>query len=242
VNTKFQKIGSTLLGLALFAVLPAGAMAQQVTLNPVGINPWFLGGGSYGGGTAAGNYLMGMAQVIRSEGDYNLQTSQGLINFEEARSKYIENANKWTQAYYQMKEAHDAYVIQRFERNKHSAEALAQAAAAELPRKLTSDELDPVTGKIVWPEPLMDEQYADLRAELDHLFELRAWTSRTAGTAARIHDATRRMLDILRSNIETMPANDFIAARKFIDGLDFSVVTPGMKPVPPPPPPAGGGR
>src|SRR5262245_38179645 len=87
----------------------------QLTVAPVG--PWFLGGASYGGGTADGNFLFGVAQVIRAEGDYNLQSTQGMINFEIARSKYIENANKWTQAYFQMREANQAFQVQKRERN-----------------------------------------------------------------------------------------------------------------------------
>ena len=88
--------------------------------------------------------MFGVAQVIRAEGDYNLATMQGAVNYEIARGKYIENAGRWTQAYFQGREANQAFQIQRFERNRHSAETLAQAAAAELPRRLSSDELDPV--------------------------------------------------------------------------------------------------
>jgi hypothetical protein len=35
------------------------------------------------------------------------------------------------------------------------------------------------------------------------------------------------MTQMLRENIERMPAKDFIAARKFIDALDYAVITPG---------------
>jgi len=222
-------------GIVLSGLVFAGDAFAQVTVTPAGIGPWFLGGASYGGGTADGNFLFGVSQVIRSEGDYNLQTSQGMINFEIARSKYIENVNKWTQAYFQMREANQAFQIQARERNRHSAESLAQAAASDLPRQLSSDDLDPVTGRITWPEALLDEQYAPLRADLEEQFGLRAWTSGSAGTAARIHDDTRSMLSILRNNIDRIPANDFIAARKFIDSLDYAVVA-RRRPAPPPAP------
>src|SRR5438309_202192 len=184
-------------GLVVLAVtvLASGRANAQV----VAVSPWVAGGGSYGGGTPAGNYFSGLAQVIRAEGDYNLETAQGLINYEEARSKYIENTNKWTQAYFQMREANQAYQIQRFESNKHSAETLAMVAASELPRKLDSAELDTVTGRITWPEVLLnDEDFAALRAEMEHLFEVRAWTSRTNGTAVKIREVAREMSEVLR--------------------------------------------
>jgi hypothetical protein len=198
----------------------ASAQAQ------IAISPWFVGGGYYGGGTADGNFMFGVAQIIRAEGDYNLETTQGAINYEIARSKYLENYSRWTQAYFQGREANQAYRIQKRERDRHSPEALAQAAAAALPRRLSSSELDPVSGRIGWPEVLMGDEYAALRSDLAEQFELRAWTSRSPETAARIHDDTHAMLDILKSHIDEMPANDFIAARKFLDALDYSVVTP----------------
>jgi hypothetical protein len=205
------------------------------------LGPWFLGGASYGGGTADGNFMFGVAQVIRAEGDYNLQTSQGMINFEVARSKYIDNVNKWTQAYFQMREANQAWQIQNRERHRHSAESLALAAASDVPRRLSSDELDPVSGRITWPEALLDEQYAALRTDLEEQFSLRASTSGTAGTTARIHDDARAMLALLRSNIDRIPASDFIAARKFIDSLDYAVVA-RRRPAPPPPEPGSAGE
>ncbi len=215
----------------LSSVVLIGALLASSNAQAQVVSAWspfsFGGGGSYGGGTADGNYLSGWSQVIRSEGDYNLSTSQGLINYEEARAKYIDNTNKWTQAYFQMREANQAYQIQNAQRNRRTPEAISQAAASELPRKLGSRELDPVTGRIAWPEALMDEQYATLRSDLENLFDARARTKRTPATSVKIRDDARLMLELLRENIQRMPANDFIAARKFILALDYAVVTPG---------------
>src|SRR5262245_66634310 len=52
-------------------------------------------GYGYGGGTAAGNYMYGMSNVIRAEGQYNLLTSMAGVNNEEARSKILDNRWKW---------------------------------------------------------------------------------------------------------------------------------------------------
>ena len=218
----------TLITGAVVSLWCGAAGAQVASVTPVvSAMPWFAGGGYgyYGGGTAAGNYFMGFAQVIRAEGEYNAMTAQGMVNFEEARSKYIDNVNRWTQAYFQMREANDAYQRQKFARNKHSPETLAMSAAAEVPLRPSSYELDPVTGKVTWPAPLLEPEYAALRADLEQLFAMRA-SSQTVGTTAQIHADIRQLVDALRSNIETMPANDFIAARKFLDALDYSIVQP----------------
>jgi hypothetical protein len=225
---KWSVISSVVLIGTLFASAHAEAQ-MTMTAGGVGVGPWWGGGGggSYGGGTADGNYLSGLSQVIQSQGEYNLSTSKGLINYEDARAKYIDNVNRWTQAYFQMREANQAYQIQNAQRNRHTPEAIAQAAASELPRKLSSRELDAVTGRITWPEALMDEQFADLRNDIENLFDARARTKRALATSVKIRDDARLMMDLLRENIELMPANDFIAARKFILALDYAVITPG---------------
>jgi hypothetical protein len=202
------------------AVLAIGLLASRTANAQVAFSPWWIGGGSYGGGTADGNFLNGTSQVIRAQGDYNLATATALTNVEEARARYIENVNKWTQAYFQMREANQSYQIQKRERNKHTPQALAKAA--EVPR-LGRDELDSVTGKLHWPDALMSDQFAKYRDEIDHLFELRGVTSLRADAASKLRAATEEMTEILRTNIENLTVADFVAARKFLDRLEASV-------------------
>lgn len=53
------------------------------------------------------------------------------------------------------------------------------------------------------------------------------------------------MMSKLRENVKSMPANEFIAARKFIDALDYAAIAPAMaaasttssRPIPMPPAP-----
>lgn len=232
-------------GMFLGGLLAATPASAQVTVSPTSMgsfafSPWFMGGGSYGGGTADGNYFFGAAQVIRAEGEYNALTTQGMINFETARSRYIENSAKWSQFYSKMREANESYRRQKIEQNRHSPEVLAQAAASDVPRSLSSDEIDPVTGRITWPVLLMDDQYAAVRADLEHLFELHAWTTRTPETSAKIHEGTRQMMEMLRDNIENVPAGEYVAARKFIEALDYSAMNQRRAPEPPRPRLTGG--
>jgi hypothetical protein len=222
-------------------LLAGGFFVADTAQAQIAISPWFVGGGSYGGGTADGNFMFGAAQVIRAQGDYNALTTQGMINFEMARSGYIDNAVKWSQFYSRMREANEVYKRQKLEQNRHSPEVLAKVAASDVPRALNSDELDAVTGRINWPEVLMDDQYAALRSDLEHLFQLRAWTTtRTTVTGLKIHEDTRQLLELLRRNIENMPASDYIAARKFIDALDYSANGRARPSEPPAPDPTRG--
>ena len=77
-----------------------------------------------------------------------------------------------------------------------------------------------MTGHISWPETLVSSEFDKPRKQLDELFELRAKTSQAAGTSLKIHAATEELSKSLRSQVEKIPANEYMSARKFIDELD----------------------
>jgi hypothetical protein len=214
-------VGGVTLALALLLASEAGA--QFGVWRPYGYGAFGYGGG-YGGGTVAGNYMQGMSQVIRSQGEYNYLSSQAGINYEEARSKYLDNQKKWAENYFQMKERRQAIEVQQREINKQTNEARAAALAAKPPvsRGLGPNALDPLTGRITWPEVLLGRDFDAPRTQIDQSLELRAKTSHGAGTSEKIHAAVNEMLSRLRSQIETIPANQYIAARKFLDALDYT--------------------
>jgi hypothetical protein len=210
----------TLLAVAsvLFLALllpPRAADAQWV------VRPWYhprfrrYGGYRYG----AGNYMTGMANLIRAQ-------SQAAVNYERARSQYIDNKQKWTQNYMRMKEERQAFDARQRERDRHSSESLSAAARDGLPATLGPDALDPVTGRITWPDILKGPDFTRQRTQLDELFEHRATTSSGAMNIDKIHAATIEMNAKLRNRIEEIPAKHYIAARKFIDSLDWTAQNP----------------
>ncbi len=202
----------------------AGAQVRPFVGFGIGFGPgWGYYGGGFGGGTVESNYLYGMSNVIRAEGEYNALTAQAGVNYEEARSRYLDNKKKWWQNYIQGQEAHTKMMAEKHARERHSPEALAFAASSSVPRPLSSDALDPVTGAISWPDLLLADQSAADRKELEQLFELRAKTTQTAGTSEAIRAAAAKMTALLRKDVQTVPANEYMAARKFLDGLAWSV-------------------
>jgi len=216
-----RRAGTVLTALVLLAAALVSAPAPAQILRP-----WYWGGGwggNYGGGTAAGNYMQGMSEVIRSEGEYNLATSQAGVNNEEARSRYLDNYKKWQQNYFQLKEQRAARDAQKREASRHSPETIAAAGKSSASRPLSSESLDPVTGQIIWPEVLRGGEFASLRTEVEKLFELRAKTSHTEATGLKIHSAIDEMTKVLRRQVETTPANEYMAGRKFLDSLDRTV-------------------
>jgi hypothetical protein len=214
--------------LLALVVLGLSRCCEAVVFRPfVGFGGYGMGYGGYGygygGGTVAGNYMNGMSNVIRAEGQYNLLTAQAAVNNEEARSRYLDNKKKWHEIYLQSREARDKRVAEQFARSKHSPEVLAAAAASDLPHKLSSEVLDPVTGQITWPEVLLGAEFADQRKEVEQFLELRAKTSHTDETGEKIRAAAAKMSEMLRKNVQNIPANEYMAGRKFLDSLVYAV-------------------
>lgn len=210
------------------ATLMTAVFASTAADAQVAFSPFVFGPGNYGGGTAEGNYLSGLSQVIRAEGEYNLASAQASSYFEEARAKYIENNSKWAEAYFEAREANMRLTAEKFARSRHSPKTLARAAASGVPRTLNPAEFDPGTGKIEWPSALRGSDYGPVRTELARLFESRARTGQAQ--TVEVHERTRKMASLLRRHVKDIPANDYIAARKFLDGLDYSAMKPGELP------------
>lgn len=193
-------------------------------------NPGYGSGYGYSNrrsGSGYGNsYGSGLANVIRAQGQYQLLQSQAMLTNEQVRSAYLDNKQKWTQNYFQMREQHQTYVQQIHDKNKHSAETLTGAAKSEVPQPLATNALDQVTGRITWPESLRGSEYAALRTRLDDLFAVRAKTNGGTANAQKIHAAAQEFSAKLRENIEAIPVRNYVAARKFLDRLDFTAQTP----------------
>jgi hypothetical protein len=166
-----------------------------------------------------GSYANSMANLIRAQ-------AQASLTYEQARSKYIENKQKWTENYYKMREERQAALARQHEREKHSPDSLTAAAQSDVPATLGADTLDPVTGHITWPDILKGPEFATQRTKLDELFELRAKTSNGSSNLYQIHLTTLELTTKLRNRIDEIPAKHYIAARKFLDSLDYTAQNP----------------
>src|SRR5688500_18495850 len=95
--------------LGAFAILAGRMMCQaQQPYQPAvpaasAFNNYGVYGGSYGGATAAGSDMQGMASVISAQGNYNLSTSAAAINMTQAKKNEIQNRQQWTNTYFEMR-------------------------------------------------------------------------------------------------------------------------------------------
>lgn len=213
-------------------VLALGFLAVCVACGAIVQGQGYYGGGgyapygaSYHSSTAGEGYARGMADVVRSAGDYNLRTSEAAKNYTDARSQDLDNRLKYTQNYFEMrrinKEARAAEQSPRL--SNEDAFRMARQAA---PRPLTSAQLDRLTGSIDWPLILRDPQYSALIEPLNQLFVERASGTTAPDIYLKVQKAAEVLQAALKKNINIYKSGDFIAAKKFIDSLEYEARFP----------------
>jgi hypothetical protein len=162
-----------------------------------------------------------MSEVIRSRGEAAESASRAINNYEDARSKYIDNKYKWTQTYWERKRLGQAEQAKDRAKALETRDRRMALRKPKTPPRLSPSQLDPATGKLSWPEVLTDDQYVTGRTKLDELFLLWAHTSTTTGLARDIRETTDEMKSQLKNNIRQLRPDEYIAARKFLDALAY---------------------
>ena len=100
-------------------------------------------------------------------------------------------------------------------------EDVIRRAKEAAPDRLSSKQLDPLVGKIRWPEVLRLETYAAGREQLDGLFAQRAAAGGNADVSGHvaIRNTARQMQADLKKNISEYPPSAYLEARRFLESL-----------------------
>ena len=176
--------------------------------------------------TPAESYARGMSDVVRSRGQYNLDTSAAAINVSQARSNEIDNYSKWTNTYFEARATNRAYRAAE-KGPRPSSEDWVRWAKEGAPKPLSPGQFDPVTGKINWPTMLQASEFAELRSEMDELFAKRATeSSLTIQDFVKIDNTAKSLLAELKKYIRDVPANQSIASKEFVKSLAGEVRQP----------------
>ena len=200
--------------------------------------PPYYGFGGYGGGgfggyggfgwggmggigsTAAGSYLGGLGMAIRSQGQYNLMTSEAAINWQEADKRAMENQVNWTNTYFEKRRINQAYQASQ-KRPQPSHSDWVRLAQETAPRRLDGNALDTVSGQIAWPVALQADIFAQDRETLEHLFAQRAATDGAVGldNHSKIRATVDNALETLKQRIRDIDTRNYLEARNFLIGL-----------------------
>ena len=202
----FWRFAVTLrLTVLLILLMPAAAALAQY-------------GYSYHSSTAEEGIQRGFADVVRSQGMANLYNAQAATQAQQARSTYLDNEYKATQTYFEMRRYNTE--ARRSERSPPlSTEQYVRLAREQAPDRLTNTQLDPLTGSISWPVPLLGPEYEVFRKRLEKLL-----VDRTNGyaTYVEIQQACQDFTERLRADIMKFSANDYVIAKKFLDSVAYA--------------------
>ena len=184
----------------------------------------------WGGGhasTAAEGAARGMADVVRSAGEANLLNAQAAGYYEEARSMNIDNHLKYTKTYFEMKRANKEY-RDATKAPRPTSEQLFRLAKDATPKSLTPDQLDPVTGRINWPELLLTSDFDECRQSLDSLYADRASASGRINMDQynQIRNLVQQAQGVLKKKINEVP-QVFTGANAFLKQLQHAAKLTG---------------
>ena len=182
-------------------------------------------GGDNKAATVGESHARGLSDVVRSRGQYEMDSAQAQATRAEARSRELDNRLKSSQTYFEMRnynrEQRFGTPEEKYAKKRANEEKYAKYARRANPDELTDSQLDPLTGKINWPFSLMSPKYEKYRDQLDDLFEQRA---RHGGqisyrTYEQIKFTTKDFLKALREDIREMDPQDYLAAKRFVNAL-----------------------
>jgi hypothetical protein len=191
--------------------------------------------------TVGESQARGIADVVRSQGEYNLLTSQARVNDATARRQELENNLRQTEVFFERRALNHQQRFgdypERAARNAQRAAEQAQLQAqrnmirygqAGRPRRLTSRELDPITGRITWSLFLQAPEYAEPRQTVDAVMQTRALQHGilTVEEFEAAMDAIDQMRSILQGRIREKRSMDFINTTNFLDRLTYEIRNP----------------
>jgi hypothetical protein len=172
--------------------------------------------------TAAEGYARGLADVIQSAGQANLLNSAAAGNYQAAESMYLDNRIKYTKTYYENKQLYKEYK-QSQTKPPPSSEQLFRMSQIGVPKRLSANQLDPLTGEIAWPDILREDRYTQYRTALEQLFKTKAENpvDFNYDSYMKVDDLKNRWIADLTKNINDYKPQDWVNVKKFIESLAF---------------------
>lgn len=211
---------------ALLATVSAASASAQWYHRPhragYGVGLGLGWGGIYApnlGSTPAESYARGMADTMRAQGEAYQNIARGMVDYEQARSAYIQNQKQWQQTAMEreqlgLQRRQQYYAAQRASRQRY--EAMAEATP---PPRLSTEQYDRATGLVKWPEVLQSPDYADARKKIEELLVLKAHTGNTSAVNQKVYEGAKALQNDLKNHIRDLPPHGYIEARKFLDYL-----------------------
>jgi len=192
------------------------------------------GYGDYGYGyhssTLEEGWLRGLGALAASEGQANYYNSLASINFQDAYTRYMQNRQKATDAYFAMRQANRA--ARTAETSRLTLDRYMAIARHDAPQCLRQDQYDRTLGRLNWPAVLTGEEFAAEREAINVAF--RGRSPGDIGPSSAFYDIVKQLGSSLegklKTHIDELDPAQYLAAKKFVQGLTCEANQP---PVPP---------
>ncbi len=177
-------------------------------------------------------YLRGSAAVIQSAGQTNYLNSLAAVNRQEAARRAIENHNLYVRKYFENQEINRQY-REKYAPVPPTKEEWLRVTEAALPDRLTAEQYDASTGRLVWPHILRTDEYRAFRERIDDLFANRTPDNSGNGSPSQRELATLidGMKMLLKNNIDTVSSSQYASSKWFLLSLDYEAQLP-LKSIP----------
>ena len=194
-------------------VAPGSGPAYQPAVPPPSTTVYGGGGYGYGGGgqTAQGAAMQG-----------NLATSAAAINMTQAESNQMRNNVQGVQTFWAMRDTG------RAEREKErgprlTPEQLARMARDGAPRGLSASQINSVSGELYWPAALQDAGFQAQRSAVDeYTAKWVKYGGLNYADQTQVRENIDAMFDGLKSQIRSIPPQDYVACRTFLQSLLYA--------------------
>jgi hypothetical protein len=179
------------------------------------------------GTSTVGSYLQGLASVVRAQGDYRLATSAAAVNWTAAVRQDIQNQKEYVEAYFTIraynKQARDAESA----KERQLTQEWLRFHPSVKPKRLTSSELDPVSGTINWPILLQNDELTNLRQNIQKAFADRHRFGVMGYNNYRmVQQNTNNLLAEMLDRIQYLAPAEYIQAKRFIEALMYEASLP----------------
>jgi hypothetical protein len=226
MKTTTLRLIATTFGIGLSVLSGVTGQAQgPVVAAP--INNWeFIDHSS----TFGEGMQRGYASVLRGAGELAYLDSLAAVNYQEAYKRALENRVAYTKAVLEIKSMRADY-RERYGARPFVGEARRKAMESYMPKKLSAAEYNSESGQITWPHILRQSEYSPICKEINEIFASRTFENSGDGSPTHLEltKLTKSLAALLRENINSMSAEQYIYAAEFIRSINLeakSVVPP----------------
>ena len=177
-------------------------------------------GGGGGVGTAYSAGVRAQAALTIAQGAASLNYAKANQVNALARSQYIVNQEKYIEMRRRLRAASEA------EHEQQKAKAKARAALRPAPPslsqvypRLSSDQLDPLTGQIYWPALLMASEFNTDRKTIETALQAESQNGASDRTSKILNEAAHRMIKTLSGDYAKVSTENYSSARRFLNSL-----------------------